>query len=612
MNYCFNLDCNNPSNPLNFNKNRCQTCKQHLLLTPCNHDVKYYRGIQLLGEGGFGKLIEVEDDVGRRQVLKSLRIKRFSDTKTKRRAITLFQQEAKVLSQLHHPGIPRVGSSCYFVWPENNRNPSMYCFVMEKIDGSNLQEWLSISGNWPITQDRVISWLRQLVEVLEQIHQKNYLHRDIKPSNIMLRPTGQLVLIDFGAVRELTETYLRKIEDSTAHTTISSYGYTSQEQLEGRAVKQSDFFALGRTFIHILTGKHPASKELYNSEIGKLNWKIYAPNVSKSFADLIDALIEPSVVERPRNTQVILERIDQIREELRRSQQLVVFQKPDQQTFEPENSTDTNPPKTPQDPVVTVVGDVVGEAVEREVSGAIVENRWISLENLFKQIQLIGVQKTLRQIREALSEKLQHLPKLPQPINYSIVLSIILALSVVHPILKYSKERPLPKINEGLFTAERGLGLLSEQLSLLVSTLVISPSAPSPVTRKYGQGYGSEEYLGILPYVLSVIFSPDGKLIAISYRDNKVQIRQSDTGILMLTIPSGKGIEFSPDGQVLAVVSRGEKVQLWDVKTGKLRLTLSRNLNQVSHFNHQLSSTNEQSRHTSSAKQKREIEPQLP
>jgi WD40 repeat protein len=81
----------------------------------------------------------------------------------------------------------------------------------------------------------------------------------------------------------------------------------------------------------------------------------------------------------------------------------------------------------------------------------------------------------------------------------------------------------------------------------------------------------------ISPYVRSVIFSPNGKLIAISYTDDQVQIRQSDTGILMLTRPGGKRIEFSPDGQILALVSRDEKVQLWDVKTGNLRSTLSRN-----------------------------------
>jgi serine/threonine protein kinase len=578
MSYCFNLACQNPSNPLNINQTRCKTCRQTLLLTPSNHDVKYYRGIQLLGEGGFGKLIEVEDDVGRRQVLKSLRLKRFSDSKTKKRAIALFQQEAKVLSQLHHSGIPRVTPGGYFVWPEANRNPLMYCFVMEKIDGSNLQEWLSASGNWPLTQEQVIRWLKQLVEILEQIHRKNYLHRDIKPSNIMLRPTGQLVLIDFGAVRELTDTYLSKIQDSTAPTSISSYGYTPQEQLDGRAVKQSDLFALGRTFVHILTGKHPASEEFYvEPETGRFNWRIYAPDVSSSFAALIDALIEPSVGERPRNTQLVLERIEQIREDLRRSQQLVViFQKPEQPekiTFEPENSPDQNPPKNSPYPVDTVIGDVVGEAVEREVSSAIVARRHISLENLIQQIQVVGLQRTIRQIREGLSNKLQHRPKVPA---YIIVLLLILSVSAVPQMLKPSKNRPSPRTQAGLSTAQNGVGLLNEQLSLPLSTPVISTPASPGAQRNDGRRERAEENLGISPYIRSVIFSPNGKLIAISYADNKVQIRQSDTGILMLTIPSAKGIEFSPDGQVMAVVSRGEKVQLWDVKTGKLRLTLSR------------------------------------
>jgi serine/threonine protein kinase len=397
MNYCFNLECTNPCNFLNVNKERCQTCGQTLLLTLHNDITKSYRGIQLLGEGGFGKLIEVEDDVGRRQVLKSLRLHKLFNNSMKKKAIALFKQEAQVLSKLHHPGIPRVDPGRYFTWPERMRNPSMHCFVMEKIDGSNLQDWLSVSGNWPLTQEQVISWLKQLVEILHEIHRKNYIHRDIKPSNIMRRLNGQLVLIDFGAVRELTDTYLRKIQGSTLNTSIGSFGYTPQEQHDGRAVQQSDFFALGRTFVYILTGKHPTSQEFAtNHETGKFNWRVYAPDVSQPFADLIDDLIEPSLGNRPRNTQVILESIDKLKENIHKSRQLVIFQKPEPTTIEPENSPVQNTPTTPQSSVVNVIGDVVGEAVEREVSSAIVARRQISLENLIKQIQEVGLQRTLQ------------------------------------------------------------------------------------------------------------------------------------------------------------------------------------------------------------------------
>jgi serine/threonine protein kinase len=64
---------------------------------------------------------------------------------------------------------------------------------MEKIDGLNLQEWLESRGNQPITPVQALNWLKQLAEILDQVHQKQYFHRDIKPANIMLRPNGQLV-----------------------------------------------------------------------------------------------------------------------------------------------------------------------------------------------------------------------------------------------------------------------------------------------------------------------------------------------------------------------------------------------------------------------------------
>jgi ABC-type branched-subunit amino acid transport system substrate-binding protein/serine/threonine protein kinase len=274
-----------------------------------------------LGGGGFGETFEV-DEQGILKVLKVLNPARFSDPKSKRKVVSLFQQEAEVLSQLHHSGIPKVDSDGYFAfWPQNSQEP-LHCLVMEKIDGSNLQEWLEGQGDQPITPVQALNWLKQLAEILDQVHQKQYFHRDIKPANIMLRPNGQLVLIDFGAVRELTQTYLH--QQNATGTMIGSVGYAPPEQLRGKAVPQSDFFALGRTFVHLLTGKHPIELPEDLQIEDKLVWRDKAPHISnswvdviykllgRSLADFIDELMEPSWKKRPKNTRVILERLKKI------------------------------------------------------------------------------------------------------------------------------------------------------------------------------------------------------------------------------------------------------------------------------------------------------------
>lgn len=268
-----------------------------------------YRVIKPLGKGGFGQTFAVDDN-GIIKVLKVLNLSRFNSQEGRQKAISLFQREAGVLSRLQHPGIPKVEKDGYFLLSEKT-NETLHCLIMEKIEGMNLKQWLAKQDNRPITQEQAIAWLRQLSEILAQVHEQELIHRDLKPSNIMLRHNGQLVLIDFGAVRELTDTYLQKKNMNVTGTVIISAGYTPTEQAEGQAVPQSDFFALGRTFVYLLTGKSPTDFER-DSRTGKLSWRDSAPQVSKQFADLVDYMMATFPGRRPQTAQMILRCIEEI------------------------------------------------------------------------------------------------------------------------------------------------------------------------------------------------------------------------------------------------------------------------------------------------------------
>ncbi|WP_446342811.1 protein kinase domain-containing protein [Coleofasciculus sp. F4-SAH-05] len=270
-----------------------------------------YRVLRTLGKGGFSQTFEV-DDQGIAKVLKVLNLDRFYSHDAKEKAISLFQREATVLSRLQHPGIPRVESDGYFVWSQGTE-VSLHCIVMEKIEGLTLKQWRS-RRNKPLlslTQNQAIAWLKQLVDILEQLHQQELIHRDIKPSNIILRPNGQLALIDFGAVREITETYLQRQKQDETGTVIISSGYTPPEQMEGKAVAQSDFFALGRTFVYLFTGKSPNDFESH-PRTGKLQWRESAPQISKELADLVDYLMATFPGQRPQTPAMIRRCIEEI------------------------------------------------------------------------------------------------------------------------------------------------------------------------------------------------------------------------------------------------------------------------------------------------------------
>lgn len=268
-------------------------------LTPGMRLCNRYRVVQLLGEGGFSQTYEIDDN-GNRKVLKVL-------LEDYDKAVSLFQREARVLGRLHHPGIPQVEPDGYFTFTvPDRRKPSkllhLHGLIMEYIPGVNLKQWLQ--SHPPISQDQALDWLEQLVVILHQLHQQNYFHRDIKPSNIMLKPDGQLVLVDFGGVREVTETYLARQQNDHTGTRLASWGYAPLEQMEGRSVPQSDFFALGRTFVCLLTGQSPTDFH-HHDQTGMLLWRQNAPQISLALADLVDWLMAVFPGQRPQTAAEI-------------------------------------------------------------------------------------------------------------------------------------------------------------------------------------------------------------------------------------------------------------------------------------------------------------------
>lgn len=335
MSLCINPTCPQPNHPDNGGRDVCAACGSALVLQG------RYRVMRLISsDSGFGRVYEAYE----RNIPKILKVLKESHN-ANAKVVELFRREAQVLSQLNHPGVPRVESEGYFLhYSEGSSEPSQ-CLVMEKIDGPNLKQWMVQQGNHPISEKQAMLWMTQLTDVLDLVHGHNYFHRDIKPENIMLRPSGQLVLVDFGAAREMTQTYMANLGDSGI-TTVSSAGYTPPEQEQGQAVPQSDFYALGRTLIYLMTAKLPNDPAIYNSRTNAFLWRSLAPQISAPLADLVDDLIAPAAASRPQSTALILERLAQVR-----SRQVSGLPRPgDSTAIWPETTLHPNATQTLPDP----------------------------------------------------------------------------------------------------------------------------------------------------------------------------------------------------------------------------------------------------------------------
>ena len=165
-------------------------------------------------------------------------------------ATTRFQQEATLLSSLHHPNLPRIHDA----FSAQGRS----YLVMEYIDGKTLLQMLKDSGGRPLPVGQVLDYASQLCDVLAYLHSQNppVIFRDLKPTNVMVKQDGHVMLIDFGIARFFKEGQ----EQDTVF--LGSPGYAPPEQHgTSQTNPRSDLYALGATLHCCLTGRDPFHAE---------------------------------------------------------------------------------------------------------------------------------------------------------------------------------------------------------------------------------------------------------------------------------------------------------------------------------------------------------------
>ena len=167
--------------------------------------------------------------------------------------------ETDILKKLSHPNLPSIIDVI--------DTEESFIIIMDYIQGNSLNKALEEFGAQP--QENVIAWAKQLCDVLGYLHSRNpaIIYRDMKPANIMLKPDGNVTLIDFGTAREYKE---KNLADTTCLGTV---GYAAPEQFGGmgQTDARTDIYCLGATLYHLVTGKNPCEPPYEIKPIREIN-----------------------------------------------------------------------------------------------------------------------------------------------------------------------------------------------------------------------------------------------------------------------------------------------------------------------------------------------------
>ncbi|WP_414622835.1 CHASE2 domain-containing protein [Calothrix sp. CCY 0018] len=241
-----------------------------------------YKIVEVLGSGGFSETYIAEDTRlpgNPRCVVKQLKpVNNRSEQLIVARR--LFKSEAQTLQVLgNYNQIPQL--LAYF------EEEQEFYLVQEHIIGAPLSKELLLGKRLP--EPIVIEMLKDILQTLMFVHNKGVIHRDIKPSNIMRRSSDQkLVLIDFGAVKQVSTQVLNSQEQTAFTIGIGTKGYAPREQCLGYPQYSSDIYAVGMIAIFALTGIPP--HELPIDENQEVKW-VDKATISIAFTQILSKMI---------------------------------------------------------------------------------------------------------------------------------------------------------------------------------------------------------------------------------------------------------------------------------------------------------------------------------
>lgn len=203
-----------------------------------------YEILKLIGQGGMSRVyLAMDKRLNKQWAIKEIE-KRAKD-KNNEIVIQSAIAEANLIKQLDHPAIVRIVDII--------DNGDVIYIIEDYIEGETLSSVLETQGAQP--QELVIEWAMQICEALEYLHTRKppIIYRDMKPANVMIKPDGNIKVIDFGIAREYKD---QSLADTVS---LGTKGYAAPEQFggKGQTDARTDVYCLGVTLYHLLTGQNP-------------------------------------------------------------------------------------------------------------------------------------------------------------------------------------------------------------------------------------------------------------------------------------------------------------------------------------------------------------------
>jgi serine/threonine-protein kinase len=230
-----------------------------------------YKILSVIGRGGMSVVyMAINEAANKTWAIKEVRKDGMADCQAVKQGLIA---ETDMLKQLKHKHLPSIVDVI--------EDEQTFLIVMDYIEGNSLKFELDEYGAQ--SQEDVVSWAMQVCNLLGYLHsrEKPIIYRDLKPANIMLKPDGNIMVIDFGTAREFKDE--RKAEDTTC---LGTAGYAAPEQYKGSGLGQTDartdIFGLGATMYHLITGHNPGEPPYEMKPIREVN-----PDLSIGLEEII-------------------------------------------------------------------------------------------------------------------------------------------------------------------------------------------------------------------------------------------------------------------------------------------------------------------------------------
>lgn len=466
----------------------------------------------------------------------------------------LFKLEAQRLQKLgEHQQIPTL--LAYF-------EQEKYLFLVQQfIEGPNLLEELQQKGEY--SESKIKEFLLDILPVLTFIHQHGVIHRDIKPQNIIRRQdNGQLVLIDFGASKQLTTTIHTKIG-----TAIGSHGYVAMEQMQqGKATPASDLFSLGATCFHLLSGISPSRLWM---EHGYAWVKVWRKHLTKTngiklksrlkLSQIFDNLLKVDVRKRYQSA-------DEVIKDLKNESSLL-----------------------PQVPVTEIGVTAIPSAGFIPLTQK--QKRHLLITSAIVLLALASAwYLQTRRIANTESKQNQPVSKIWKNTDFPITLkghssdvNAVVFSANGQKLFTGSDDKTIKAWDlsgkQEMFTLSGHSGWIWAIANSSENKMLASGSADNTI-KLWNSSTGKEidTLRGHLGGVTSVDFSPDGKTLASGSWDKSIKLWNPLTGKEIRTLKGHlqtvASVAYSPDGKMLASGSWDKTIKLWDLASGKIINTL--------------------------------------